>query len=224
MFVIDSTCWQEISPLLDELLDADAAQRAARLEWLRARNPAWADALVALLAQQGAIERERFLDGTALPGILRPVTCAIDDAHQQHWFAEVIHLLAVRLTGFGLPDKAIQALQTALALEPGLELARFHLAMLLLDSNRRSEAREHFSALRDGSLDAALRRYAEAMIALSDDDRRVARKRLMLGLSQRTGSPVLANEMRCLLDGLSQSDEAAVSGCLRRVAMHGCVN
>jgi eukaryotic-like serine/threonine-protein kinase len=59
-----------VSPLLDELLDADEAQRAALLEQLRTNSPGLADDVAALLAQRAAIETAGFLEGSAfeLPG------------------------------------------------------------------------------------------------------------------------------------------------------------
>jgi tetratricopeptide (TPR) repeat protein len=59
-----------VSPLLDELLDADEAQRAALLDQLRTNSPGLADDVAALLAQRAAIETAGFLEGAAfeLPG------------------------------------------------------------------------------------------------------------------------------------------------------------
>ncbi len=58
--------WQVASPLLDELLDLDVPRRDARLARLRGDDPALADALDALLADEAAIERSGFLEGSAL--------------------------------------------------------------------------------------------------------------------------------------------------------------
>jgi eukaryotic-like serine/threonine-protein kinase len=62
---IDEASWRVVSPLLDELLDADAEQRAARLSQLRTQNPELASQLDALLSQQAVLEREHFLEGAA---------------------------------------------------------------------------------------------------------------------------------------------------------------
>ena len=53
--------WKRVSPLLDELLDLDAAGRAARLAVLRASDPKLAAAVEELLAQEDALDAERFL-------------------------------------------------------------------------------------------------------------------------------------------------------------------
>jgi eukaryotic-like serine/threonine-protein kinase len=63
--------WATLSPLLDELLDLDAAGRAARLERQRVADPHLADELAALLAAQSALDDEAFLEGAA-PGVPPP--------------------------------------------------------------------------------------------------------------------------------------------------------
>ncbi len=63
---INGASWEAVSALLDELLDADDAQRAARLAQLRMQNPALSDEVAELLARQAAVEMEQFLEGSAL--------------------------------------------------------------------------------------------------------------------------------------------------------------
>jgi len=58
--------WQRVSPLLDELLELDAAGRAARLAGLRASDARLAAAVEEMLAQEEAPEAEAFLEGSAL--------------------------------------------------------------------------------------------------------------------------------------------------------------
>ncbi|HKR35670.1 MAG TPA: serine/threonine-protein kinase [Steroidobacteraceae bacterium] len=69
MAAIDKHRWTVLSPLLDELLDADEDVRSVRLAHLRDTDSDLADDLSALLGRQAAIEKERFLEGsaTALP-------------------------------------------------------------------------------------------------------------------------------------------------------------
>ena len=61
MAAIDKERWQRVSPLLDELLDLAAPERAARLAELRAQDPALAAELLPLLEQQQALEGSDFL-------------------------------------------------------------------------------------------------------------------------------------------------------------------
>ncbi len=63
--------WATLSPLLGELLELDAAGRAARLEQHRAADPRLAGELAELLAEQTALDDEAFLEGAA-PGLPAP--------------------------------------------------------------------------------------------------------------------------------------------------------
>jgi eukaryotic-like serine/threonine-protein kinase len=63
MSSIDKGQWETISPLLDELLELDAAQLSMRLDELRRDDPQLADTVTRLLEQQTEVEREDFLHG-----------------------------------------------------------------------------------------------------------------------------------------------------------------
>jgi eukaryotic-like serine/threonine-protein kinase len=63
---VDSRRWAQLSALLDELLDLDGGAREARLAQLARDDAALGAELAALLAQQGDIESEGFLEGSAL--------------------------------------------------------------------------------------------------------------------------------------------------------------
>ena len=65
--MIDLDRWKLVSPLLDELLDADPAARDARLAQLRRDDPSLAAEVESLLARQASVEHEGFLEGSALP-------------------------------------------------------------------------------------------------------------------------------------------------------------
>jgi serine/threonine-protein kinase len=66
MALLDEPRWKRLSPLLDQLLDLDAAARSLRLAELRALDPALADELAALLDDSLRAQACRFLDGNAL--------------------------------------------------------------------------------------------------------------------------------------------------------------
>ena len=68
MASIDKARWEILSPLLDQLLDLDATERGARLAAIRRDDGGLADELEALLAQQTSVDRDAFLDGSALSG------------------------------------------------------------------------------------------------------------------------------------------------------------
>ena len=62
----DTARWRVISPLLDDLLDADEAQWEAMLARLRRDNPALADEITVLLGQRAALVTLDFLEGSAI--------------------------------------------------------------------------------------------------------------------------------------------------------------
>ena len=61
MAEISATQWRELSPLLDQLLEADDAVRAQQLADIRCANEALANQLEVLLRQRTTVEREKFL-------------------------------------------------------------------------------------------------------------------------------------------------------------------
>src|SRR5262249_9069119 len=60
--------WRILSPLLDELLELDPPRRTDRLTDIRRDDGRLADELEALLAEEGAVDRDAFLEGSALSG------------------------------------------------------------------------------------------------------------------------------------------------------------
>ncbi len=66
MAIIEKTHWRVVGPLLDDLLDADSSERVARLAEIRRTDPGLATDLEVLLAREAAIDREAFLEGSAL--------------------------------------------------------------------------------------------------------------------------------------------------------------
>src|SRR4029453_511360 len=65
MAEISATQWQELNPLLDELLDAQEPVRAQRLAQIRRDDAALAEQLEMLLRQRTGMERDAFMDGSA---------------------------------------------------------------------------------------------------------------------------------------------------------------
>ena len=122
--------------------------------------------------------------------------------------ARAIYLLAVQHAELGLLQRAVAGIKTALLIEPDLELARFQLGLLLLfDINEPVEAKGYLDRLRT-SQNRALRAYAEAMIAICDNEPTLARQKLAVGLSESSPDSPLAMLMRRLFDRLlSRPDE-----------------
>ena len=69
---ISATQWQELSPLLDELLEAQPDSRVQRLAQIRRDDPALAMQLETLLDQRTRAAREGFLEGSAFSVAQQP--------------------------------------------------------------------------------------------------------------------------------------------------------
>lgn len=123
--------------------------------------------------------------------------------------ARAIYLQAVQHAELGLTQRAIVGIKAALSIEPDLEVARFQLGLLLLfDSKLPAEAKDYLERLR-GSEDRALRGYAEAMIAMIDNQPVVARQKLAIGLSESSPGSPLAVLMRRLLEHMLNGGDVA---------------
>src|SRR6267142_808618 len=66
MALIDRERWLALSPLLDELLEADPNERAVRLEKIRRDDASLGEHLAQLLARQAEVETAQFLEGSVL--------------------------------------------------------------------------------------------------------------------------------------------------------------
>jgi tetratricopeptide (TPR) repeat protein len=126
--------------------------------------------------------------------------------------SKAIHLQAVQHAELGLNERAIKGMKTALSLEPGLEIARFQLGLLLLlNMNRAAEAKEQLLQLRSSQI-PVLRTYSEGLIAPAEDNVPLAREKLTLGLAQSPAAAPMSTLMQRLLAALMKADEPASSG------------
>lgn len=121
---------------------------------------------------------------------------------QQPKHPQALYLQATQHVQLGLFERGMAGLQAALALEPGLEMAHFQLGVLLLDRRQTEDARRHFADL-VRSPDQALRAYAEAMLALADEDSPLAQRCIVVGLSRKQLNPALAVFMKRMLKQLA---------------------
>jgi len=118
---------------------------------------------------------------------------------QQPRNASALFQRAVQHAELGLATRARHGFEAALAINPGLEIARFQLGTLLLLSARRpAQAKEHLARLAD-TTDVALRLYAEGLMALADNDLPGAQTKIAAGLAAPSRNPGLAAMMSQLL-------------------------
>lgn len=121
--------------------------------------------------------------------------------------ARALYLLGVQHAELGLVRRGIEGLTAALAVEPGMDMARFQLGLMLLDTGRVAEARQHLELL-GRSTDASLRLYSQGMVALADGRTEAARQALAEGLSKEPQNAALAALMQRVLDGLGAGKDA----------------
>ena len=136
--------------------------------------------------------------------------------------ARAIYLMAVQHAELGLTQRAIAGIKTALTIEPELDLARFQLGLLLLfDSRQPAEAKDYLQRLRTCS-NCMLRAYAEAMIAVVDNDRTLARQQLAIGLSESPPDSALAILMRRLFEHLLAGSDDNKNDLAARRTLAAC--
>ncbi len=63
---IDQEMWKRLSPLLDEVLELEAADRTEHIEALRLKDATLADSLIGLLQERDAADERHFLDEASL--------------------------------------------------------------------------------------------------------------------------------------------------------------
>jgi tetratricopeptide (TPR) repeat protein len=121
--------------------------------------------------------------------------------------ATALYLLATQHADLGLHARAIEGMKSALAIDPGLEAARFQLGWMLMDAGAVSEAKAHFGSLAT-STDPAMKSYASALGALADGNIVAAKSHIESGLSRKVVNPGLTNIMTQLLAKLSNAKAA----------------
>ena len=136
--------------------------------------------------------------------------------------ARAMYLRAVQHAELGLTQRAVAGIKTALAIEPDLDIARFQLGLLLLfDLNQPAEAKEYLQRLCRCE-ERALRAYAEAMIAIVDNELTLARQKLAIGLSESSPDSQLPMLMRRLFERLLSVHDANLAELVVRRALAVC--
>lgn len=128
--------------------------------------------------------------------------------HRQPEHAQALYLLAAQHAELGLIDVAISEIGNVLTLDPGLEIARFHLGLMLLDKRRLDEARQCFAQVID-SADPTLRGGAAALLAFANYDLPAARRELTKALPGTAVNRSLLLLVQRLLNSTAAADLAA---------------
>ncbi len=114
--------------------------------------------------------------------------------------ARALYLRAVQHADLGLGERALSGMRAALASDPNLEIARFHLGLLLLmEGHGLAEARQHLQALSSAAHEV-LRTYAAVLLAIADECVVSERDSRIRTLAQLLPDEPLAAAMQRLLD------------------------
>lgn len=122
------------------------------------------------------------------------------------------YLLAAQHAQLGMMDRAEAGFRKAVAAAPDLAMARFQLGQLLLVKGAVDEARAVMVELAAAPAGQVLGAYARGLIAAASEDIAGAIAELQAGLACPQDIPVLAEDMRRLLERLGGSEPPPPSG------------
>lgn len=125
------------------------------------------------------------------------------------------YLLAAQHAQLGLVDRAETGFRKVVAAAPGLAIARFQYAQLLMGQGRAEEARQMLAPVLT-QVDA-LGAYARALEAAADQRMDDALRELDEGLAQPQALPALAIDMRRLRDQLAGAVPASLTEAAARI-------
>lgn len=122
--------------------------------------------------------------------------------------AAVRYFLAAEHAELGLYERAVSGMKETLALDEGLDIARFQLGLLSLQLQHLDEARDAFSTLAGRTGDEGLREFSFAYLDLLDENLSDARHKLERGLAV-CANEALVRDMTRVLASLVENEGGA---------------
>ncbi|MFD2645468.1 tetratricopeptide repeat protein [Pseudomonas japonica] len=110
----------------------------------------------------------------------------------------VRYFQAAEYAELGLYPRAILCMTTVLELDPNMDLARFQLGLLHLQQQQTEQARAAFELLFANGTDESLRVFADAYVALIDEEQEVAIDKFERGLALCENLPLKGDMLRVL--------------------------
>ena len=137
-----------------------------------------------------AMENQRHADAVALlkQGLLN------DDSD-----ARLHYLLGVEYAQIGMPARGVVALERAVALRPGLEMAVFQLGLLHLTQGQLDDAARAWQGLDPLPADSALQLFRHGLLHLRRDEFAQCRECLVRGIAANQAAPALNVDMERIL-------------------------
>lgn len=130
------------------------------------------------------------------------------------------YLMAAEHAEIGLSQRAIDGMTNTLRLDPGLDIARFQLGLLYLQSGDISSANECFTHLTSTAKDESLIAFSKAYIHLAEEKVGDAIHAIREGLSGCTNAH-LKSDMERVLDSLHSQPTAHTDVSSSSDAKHG---
>lgn len=113
--------------------------------------------------------------------------------------AKVLYLTAVVYVQTGLVKRAIQSLESAIQIDPALDVAHFQLGLLLFSAERYSEASAAWAPLDRLGGEHALVLLKTGLEALAREEYELCRTYINRGIERNTENEALNEEMRKIL-------------------------
>jgi len=145
-------------------------------------------------------------DGATTLACLKTAVGRVDATPAAHY------LLGAEYAQLKLYDRAIDAMEAALALDPALWTARIQLALLYLADERAERAADTLQPLADQQQEAALQRFGDGLLRLIAGDLDSARAALAEGIARNDANPALNGDMARIVDEIGSRLEEAAAG------------
>jgi len=118
--------------------------------------------------------------------------------------AHAHYLLGAEYAQIALYDRAMDAMEAAIALDPSLWTARLQLALLYLGANREDRAAETLGPLSQRPEDEPLQRFSDGLLRLIGNDLPGAQQVLADGIARNTVNPALNGDMQRIIDEIQR--------------------
>ena len=113
------------------------------------------------------------------------------------------YILGAHYAQIKMYDRAADQMEAALALDPGLSIARLQLGLLWLTGGLAAKAIDTFAPLQELAEDEALRHFGQGLTQLAQDQLGAASAALARGIELNLVNPPLNTDMRMLIDKLA---------------------
>jgi len=119
--------------------------------------------------------------------------------------APALLLLGAHYASLQLNDRAINALEAAVAADPQMAIARFQLGLLHLTTGNAARAIEVLQPLEGLDENNALRHFSQGLRHMVKDELAAASEHLQRGIALNKENPALNNDMQRIIDEIAKA-------------------